>query len=287
MGSIGRYLSKGVYIVSGPFHPFSGAVDIIVVEQPDGTLKSSPWYVRLGKFQGVLKTKEKIVKICVNGVEADFHMYLNHKGEAYFLKEADEEEGESYEKFPLRGERRGHSRVRLGSDSFDSNGSILSDAGNESTMARSSSRRSRASGHVSGCRSMRTHGPSKHEVGVGVVRRGSLERAEIAAQLLELNWSTNFASFKFRKTYPPAFTPNTFDSNIVNVDEKPICKDSLVHSKLKSGLTDGPSHEEASSCNMSVQSVEKMDFIVQCANGKLSYLNGIAEGIATSTAGKM
>lgn len=289
VGRIGRYISKGVYIVSGPFHPFGGAVDIIVVEQPDGTFKSSPWYVRFGKFQGVLKTKEKIVKVCVNGVEADFHMYLNHKGEAYFLKEVDEEEGESYEKFPSGGERGGRSRVMSGSRSFDSNGSISTDARNEDIMARSSSRRSRASGLVSGCRSMRTYGPRdwEPEVGVGVIRRGSLERAEIAAELLELNWSTNLASLKFRKSNSPASTPDIFDSNIVNVVEEPSCKESLVHNNLESSSMNGNSHEEATSCNMNVQSVENMEFTIQCADGKLPYLNGIVEGIATSTGGKM
>ncbi|PPR93944.1 hypothetical protein GOBAR_AA26726 [Gossypium barbadense] len=57
VGRLGSYISRGVYTVSGPFHPFGGAVDIIVVEQPDGTFKTSPWYVRFGKFQGVLKTR--------------------------------------------------------------------------------------------------------------------------------------------------------------------------------------------------------------------------------------
>ncbi|KAF8024553.1 hypothetical protein BT93_F1657 [Corymbia citriodora subsp. variegata] len=284
VGSIARYISKGVCIVFSPFHPFSGAVDIIVVEQPDGTFKSSPWYVCFGKFQGVLKTKEKIVKICVNGVEADFHMYLNHRGEAYFLKEADEE-GESYEKFPSCVKRGGQSWVMSGSCSFDSNRPILSDAGNENTVARSSSHQSRASGLVLGCRSMRTDGPRKQEVGVGDIRRGSLERAEIVAELLELNWSTNFTSFKFRRRHSPALTPDTFDSNIMNVDEEPSCKESLVNSNQESSSADGPSHEEAASCNVSLQSVEYMDFTVQRANEKLSCLNGIAEGIATSTRG--
>lgn len=87
VGRLGSYITRGVSTVSGPFHPFGGAVDIIVVQQQDGSLKSSPWYVRFGKFQGVLKVKERVVDIYVNGVEAGFQMYLNPKGEAYFLKE--------------------------------------------------------------------------------------------------------------------------------------------------------------------------------------------------------
>ncbi|XP_059667771.1 phosphatidate phosphatase PAH1-like isoform X2 [Cornus florida] len=87
VGKFGSILSQGVYSVATPFHPFGGAVDIIVVQQQDGTFRSTPWYVRFGKFQGVLKGAEKIVRISVNGVEANFHMYLDNSGEAYLVKE--------------------------------------------------------------------------------------------------------------------------------------------------------------------------------------------------------
>ncbi|WVZ17458.1 hypothetical protein V8G54_010440, partial [Vigna mungo] len=70
-----------------PFHPFGGVVDIVVVEQKDDSFKSSPWYVRFGKFHGILKLREKMVDISVDGVLADFQMHLDHKGEAYFLRE--------------------------------------------------------------------------------------------------------------------------------------------------------------------------------------------------------
>jgi phosphatidate phosphatase LPIN len=89
MYTVGRYISQGVYTVAGPFHPFGGAVDIIVVEQEDGTFKSTPWYVKFGKFQGVLKRREKVVDVAVNGNDVNFHMYLDATGEAYFLKDAD------------------------------------------------------------------------------------------------------------------------------------------------------------------------------------------------------
>jgi len=87
VGKLRSVLTRGVYSVATPFHPFGGAVDIIVVEQQDGTYRSTPWYVRFGKFQGVLKGAEKIVHISVNGVEANFNMYLDNSGEAYFLRE--------------------------------------------------------------------------------------------------------------------------------------------------------------------------------------------------------
>ncbi|GMI84722.1 PHOSPHATIDIC ACID PHOSPHOHYDROLASE 1 [Hibiscus trionum] len=89
VGKVGSLISQGVYSVATPFHPFGGAVDVIVVQQQDGSFQSTPWYVRFGKFQGVLKGAEKVVHITVNGVEADFHMYLDNSGEAYFAREVD------------------------------------------------------------------------------------------------------------------------------------------------------------------------------------------------------
>ncbi|KAK7393618.1 hypothetical protein VNO78_22176 [Psophocarpus tetragonolobus] len=93
VGKVGSLISQGVYSVATPFHPFGGAVDVIVVQQQDGTFRSTPWYVRFGKFQGVLKGAEKFVKINVNGVESNFHMHLDNSGEAYFLKEVDDDKG--------------------------------------------------------------------------------------------------------------------------------------------------------------------------------------------------
>ncbi|XP_022935615.1 phosphatidate phosphatase PAH1-like [Cucurbita moschata] len=94
VGRVGSLISQGVYSVATPFHPFGGAVDIIVVQQQDGSFRSAPWYVRFGKFQGVLKGTEKIVHISVNGIEANFHMYLDNSGEAYFIKEVETGQGD-------------------------------------------------------------------------------------------------------------------------------------------------------------------------------------------------
>ena len=40
----------------------TGAIDVIVVEQPDGTYLCSPFHVRFGKL-GVLRSREKIVSL--------------------------------------------------------------------------------------------------------------------------------------------------------------------------------------------------------------------------------
>ena len=40
----------------------TGAIDVLVVEQPDGTYQSSPFHVRFGKL-GVIRSREKVVSI--------------------------------------------------------------------------------------------------------------------------------------------------------------------------------------------------------------------------------
>ena len=40
----------------------TGAIDVIVVEQPDGEFQCSPFHVRFGKL-GVLRSREKIVSV--------------------------------------------------------------------------------------------------------------------------------------------------------------------------------------------------------------------------------
>lgn len=71
----------------------TGAIDVIIVEQPDGTYMCSPFHVRFGKL-GVLRSREKIVDIEINGEPVDIHMKLGESGEAFFVEEClpDDEE---------------------------------------------------------------------------------------------------------------------------------------------------------------------------------------------------
>ncbi|KAG5543445.1 hypothetical protein RHGRI_016243 [Rhododendron griersonianum] len=226
VGRLGSYISKGVYTVSGPFHPFGGAVDIIVVEQQDGSFKSSPWYVRFGKFQGVLKAKEKVVSISVDGVQADFHMYLDSKGEAYFLKEVDVEEGGGDSGFSpsSSGEdtdgQSGGDKGPMKSKTFDANGSNLVtqiDITNGKILKRTNSRRSRILGLVFGRKSTREEGDRS-----GVVGADSLKHAEIAADLLELKWSTNLASSRYKKMITSQSAPERLEREEDEVVDSPL-----------------------------------------------------------------
>ncbi|TRY92336.1 hypothetical protein DNTS_013305 [Danionella cerebrum] len=68
----------------------SGCIDVVVVRQKDGTYLCSPFHVRFGKL-GVLRSKEKVIDIEINGEPVDLHMKLGDNGEAFFVQETEEQ----------------------------------------------------------------------------------------------------------------------------------------------------------------------------------------------------
>ncbi|XP_073424340.1 phosphatidate phosphatase LPIN1 isoform X1 [Dendrobates tinctorius] len=69
----------------------SGCIDVIVIRQPNGNLQCSPFHVRFGKM-GVLRSREKVVDIEINGECVDLHMKLGDNGEAFFVEETENNE---------------------------------------------------------------------------------------------------------------------------------------------------------------------------------------------------
>ncbi|XP_030629689.1 phosphatidate phosphatase LPIN2 isoform X2 [Chanos chanos] len=67
----------------------SGCIDVVVVRQKDGSFQCSPFHVRFGKL-GVLRSKEKVIDIEINGEPVDLHMKLGDNGEAFFVQETEE-----------------------------------------------------------------------------------------------------------------------------------------------------------------------------------------------------
>ncbi|CAG9461562.1 unnamed protein product [Pedinophyceae sp. YPF-701] len=61
-----------------------GAIDIMCVRQPDGSLKSSPFYVRFGDWLN--RPRHRDVSIKVNQKDAPVKMALGRTGNAYFLQ---------------------------------------------------------------------------------------------------------------------------------------------------------------------------------------------------------
>jgi len=79
---------KNIYNQINPA-TLTGAIDIIVVEQPDGSLVASPFHVRFGKV-GVLAPRARVVNISINGSPVeDLKMKLGEQGEAFFVMEGD------------------------------------------------------------------------------------------------------------------------------------------------------------------------------------------------------
>ncbi|XP_049880423.1 phosphatidate phosphatase LPIN2 isoform X2 [Pectinophora gossypiella] len=71
----------------------TGAIDVVVVEQPDGSFTCSPFHVRFGKL-GVLRSRFKVVDLELNGEPLNIHMKLGESGEAFFVEEVGEDEAE-------------------------------------------------------------------------------------------------------------------------------------------------------------------------------------------------
>lgn len=97
-----RNLSDSVSTAWNSINPatLSGAIDVIVVEQADGTLACSPFHVRFGKFS-LLRPYEKKVEFRVNGKKQDYAMKLGEGGEAFFVFETSDNIPQSLQTSPL------------------------------------------------------------------------------------------------------------------------------------------------------------------------------------------
>ncbi|KAK4216572.1 nuclear elongation and deformation protein 1 [Rhypophila decipiens] len=97
-----RNISDSVSTAWNSINPatLSGAIDVIVVEQEDGTLACSPFHVRFGKFS-LLRPYEKKVEFKVNGVKQPYSMKLGEGGEAFFVFETTDNIPQSLQTSPL------------------------------------------------------------------------------------------------------------------------------------------------------------------------------------------
>ena len=69
--------------------------------QEDGSLRSSPWYLRIGKYKVLRNPRDRAIKITVNEQLVDFEMKLSSTGDAYFTEETDERPAEEDMTSPL------------------------------------------------------------------------------------------------------------------------------------------------------------------------------------------
>ncbi|ELR06301.1 hypothetical protein VC83_01316 [Pseudogymnoascus destructans] len=97
-----RSISGSVSTTWNSINPatLSGAIDVIVVEQEDGSLACSPFHVRFGKFS-LLRPSEKKVEFRVSNVKQDYAMKLGDGGEAFFVFETSNDIPEGLQTSPL------------------------------------------------------------------------------------------------------------------------------------------------------------------------------------------
>jgi len=83
MNAISKFVSSMGDALEFNQATLSGCVDIVVVRQPDGSLKSTPFHVRFGKLK-LLKSKNTPVTITVNSQTTNLKMKLGEAGEGFF-----------------------------------------------------------------------------------------------------------------------------------------------------------------------------------------------------------
>ena len=62
-----------------------GAIDVVVVKHPDGSMRSTPFHVRFPAW--LFRTKAREVVVEVNGQVTGTHMVLGKTGNAYFVED--------------------------------------------------------------------------------------------------------------------------------------------------------------------------------------------------------
>ena len=60
----------------------SGALDIIAIQQDDGSINCTPFHVRFGKFK-LLRSRDRVIRVLVNGLDTGLVMQVRfHEGVA-------------------------------------------------------------------------------------------------------------------------------------------------------------------------------------------------------------
>eukprot|EP00833_Pecoramyces_ruminatium_P004335 jgi/Orpsp1_1/1178367/evm.model.c7180000065007.1 len=101
----------------------SGAIDVIVVEQPDKELKCSPFHVRFGKLK-LLRPQEKVVEVRVNGELTDLQMKVGEAGEAFFVVKTDDPVPSEYATSPIPSPQKAEMEIEpliLNDDTYSDN----------------------------------------------------------------------------------------------------------------------------------------------------------------------
>ena len=85
MKSINNFFSSIAEVCNPTKGTLSGAMDVIVIQRQDGTMASTPFYVKFGRFK-LLKSNKLKVDLVVNEHSTDISMELKKNGKAIFVR---------------------------------------------------------------------------------------------------------------------------------------------------------------------------------------------------------
>ena len=84
LSSVGSFVSSALDFNKATL---TGALDIIAVRYDDGSLRVTPFHVRFGKLK-LLRSRDKLVRVLVDGAPTELVMRLGAAGEGYFIAPA-------------------------------------------------------------------------------------------------------------------------------------------------------------------------------------------------------
>jgi phosphatidate phosphatase PAH1 len=79
----------------------SGALDIVVVVQQDGSLACSPFHVRFGKLK-ILRPSEKLVELRIDNEKVSIDMKMGDAGECFFVVKTDANVPQEFKTSPIQ-----------------------------------------------------------------------------------------------------------------------------------------------------------------------------------------
>jgi phosphatidate phosphatase PAH1 len=88
MKSIKNFFSSAAEVCNPKKGTISGVMDVIVIRRPDGSMASTPFHVKFGRFK-VMKSNKIKVDIYINKQKSEISMELIANGRAVFIRKSD------------------------------------------------------------------------------------------------------------------------------------------------------------------------------------------------------
>ena len=86
MKGVANFFSDVGHALNPSKSTFSGAMDIVVIQSPEGFLNSTPFYVKFGKFKSI-GTREGLIEVKINHNPTGVLMKLTNCGKAIFCRD--------------------------------------------------------------------------------------------------------------------------------------------------------------------------------------------------------